>query len=103
MKILLAVDGSAWSDAAVNSVAHRPWPEGTTIKVFSCIEPVFYPTTETWMMPESYYEEVEKAGQESAWTAINKAAERLCIAHSSSVEIIREVKGGHAKDAILEE
>src|SRR5262249_28267797 len=90
-------------DVAVNSVAQRPWPVGTTIKVFSSIEPVFYSTTETWVMPESYYEEIEKAGQESAWRAVNKAAEKLCLAHGSSMEIIREVKGGHAKDAILEE
>ena len=62
MKLLLAVDGSACSDAAVNNVAHRPWPAGTTIKVFSSIEPVFNPSTETWVMPESYYQEVGKAG-----------------------------------------
>src|SRR5262245_11280770 len=103
MKILLAVDGSVYSDAAVKSVAQRPWPAGTTIKVFSSIEPVFYPTTETWVMPESYYEEVEKAGQEGAWRAVNKASEKLSQAHGSSMDIIREIKGGHAKDAILEE
>ena len=97
------MDGSAYSDAAVNSVAHRPWPAGTTIKVFSSIEPVFYPTTETWVMPESYYQEVEKAGRESAKEAVNKVAESLRKMQGSPVEIIPEIKDGHAKDAILDE
>jgi nucleotide-binding universal stress UspA family protein len=35
MKLLLATDGSEFSVAAVRSVASRPWPEGTQVKVIS--------------------------------------------------------------------
>lgn len=103
MKVLLAVDGSTYSEAAANAVARRPWPAGTTIKVFSSIEPVFYPTTDTWVMPESYYEEMEKAGREAAEQAVGKAVEILRAAPASPIEVTTEIRDGHAKDAILEE
>lgn len=37
MKILLAVDGSACSDAAVAAVARRPWPAGSEIKLLFAV------------------------------------------------------------------
>ena len=39
MKILLAVDHSAASEAAVSAVALRPWPSGTTVEVLGVVEP----------------------------------------------------------------
>ena len=39
MKILLAIDASAASEAAVNHVASRPWPAGATVEVLSVVEP----------------------------------------------------------------
>ena len=38
MKILLAVDGSPCSDAAVEEIARRPWPEGSSVKVLTAYE-----------------------------------------------------------------
>jgi len=38
MKILLGVDGSTRSLAAVNKIARRVWPAGTQVKVLSAIE-----------------------------------------------------------------
>jgi nucleotide-binding universal stress UspA family protein len=35
MKLLVATDGSEFSVAAIRSVASRPWPQGTRIKVIS--------------------------------------------------------------------
>ena len=35
MKILLAVDGSPCSTAAIAEVARRPWPDGSSIKVLT--------------------------------------------------------------------
>jgi nucleotide-binding universal stress UspA family protein len=39
MKLLLATDGSKYSEAAVRSVTERPWPKGTKIKLVSVIVP----------------------------------------------------------------
>jgi nucleotide-binding universal stress UspA family protein len=48
MKILLAVDGSEYSAAAVEAVTTRPWPSGTMVRVLTAIEPVVPPATELW-------------------------------------------------------
>jgi nucleotide-binding universal stress UspA family protein len=37
-KILLATDGSEFSERAARSIAERPWPAGTEIEVFSVVE-----------------------------------------------------------------
>jgi nucleotide-binding universal stress UspA family protein len=39
MKVLLATDGSAHADAALNVVLQRPWPAKTEFKVISVLEP----------------------------------------------------------------
>jgi len=39
MRILVATDGSEYSTAALRSVASRPWPKGSKIKVISIPEP----------------------------------------------------------------
>jgi nucleotide-binding universal stress UspA family protein len=38
MKILLAVDSSAASQIAVDEVASRPWPQGTSVEVVSATD-----------------------------------------------------------------
>ncbi|MBX9688996.1 MAG: universal stress protein [Candidatus Obscuribacterales bacterium] len=40
MKILLATDGSANADAALDIVLYRPWEAGTKVRVISVIEPL---------------------------------------------------------------
>jgi len=39
MKILLAIDASPASDAAVSELTTRPWPAGTSVEVLSVVEP----------------------------------------------------------------
>jgi nucleotide-binding universal stress UspA family protein len=48
MKILLAIDGSEYSAAAVEEVAARPWPSGTQVRVLSAVERVVPPAAEVW-------------------------------------------------------
>jgi nucleotide-binding universal stress UspA family protein len=43
MRVLLAVDGSPGSEQAVTELQSRPWPDGTTVRVFSAFEPVVVP------------------------------------------------------------
>jgi nucleotide-binding universal stress UspA family protein len=103
MKILLAVDGSEYSDAAVKSVASRPWPAGTIVKVFAAVELPFVPTTETWALPDSYYAELEKAQAEKAQVAIDKAVKTLRESQGLVFEIITETHIGQAQSVILDE
>ncbi|HWQ35767.1 MAG TPA: universal stress protein [Blastocatellia bacterium] len=103
MKILLATDGSAYSEAAVHEVARRPWPAGTVIKVLSAVELPFIPTTETWALPESYYSELEKSEKEKAGIALSKAVEHLRTSQGTTVEILSEMHEGKAEEVILDE
>jgi hypothetical protein len=38
MRVLLAVDGSPYSETAVNEVAARVWPTGTEVQVKCSVE-----------------------------------------------------------------
>jgi nucleotide-binding universal stress UspA family protein len=49
-KILLATDGSASSEAAARSIAARPWPGGTEIRVLSVVE-FYVPTIQALFEP----------------------------------------------------
>ena len=103
MKILLAVDGSTFGDIAVDELARRPWPAGSEVKVLSVIEPPLMPTTDTWVLPDSYYEEVEQAGEDQAKAIVNKAVERLRVGETSKLEITTEIVKGYPKHAIVDE
>ncbi len=103
MKILLATDGSDYSKAAVNSVAERPWPEGSEVKIISVMEIPYAPTTETWVLPNSYYSELERVAREQAVAAVNYAVERIESGKASGLEITTKIIGGSAREAILDE
>jgi nucleotide-binding universal stress UspA family protein len=77
MRILLAVDGSEFGDAAVEEIANRAWPPGSEVHAISVIHLPFTPAPETWALPDSYYFQLEKAGRELAGSAINRAVSRL--------------------------
>src|SRR5512145_3170650 len=77
MRILLAVDGSEFSDAAVEEVANRPWPPRSEAHIISVIRLPFTPTPETQGLPDSYYSQLERAERERAGSAINRAIARL--------------------------
>jgi hypothetical protein len=96
MKILLATDGSDCSKAAVNAVAERPWPKGSKVKIISAIDVPHTPTTEGWVLPDSYYKDVEQATKAQAEAAIKDARQRLMTENVSELEIITETTSGSA-------
>jgi nucleotide-binding universal stress UspA family protein len=103
MKILLATDGSDYSKAAVNSVAERPWPQGSEVKIISAIEISYAPTTETWVLPDGYYSELERVAREQAEAAVKDAVERIESGKASGLEIITKIISGSAREMILDE
>jgi len=46
MRILLAVDGSSFGDAAVSEVVSRPWPAGSEVEVVTAFQVPLIPTPE---------------------------------------------------------
>lgn len=103
MKVLLAVDGSPCSDAAIEEVANRPWPEGTTIRVLSAFEMPLPTTPEAWALPPKYLEEIENAGRDNAKRIVDKAFEQLKRDVSKGVTVECKHTVGPPKTVILEE
>lgn len=77
MKILLAIDGSPCSDAAVAEVTRRPWPNGSMVKVITAIETPLPPAPETWAVPLNYFEEMEAALRKQGEKVVGRALEKL--------------------------
>src|SRR5262245_8884659 len=103
MKILLATDGSDYSKAAVNAVAERPWPQGSEVKIISAMEIPYAPTTEAWVLPDSYYSELDRVAREQAEAAVKDAVERIESGKASGVEISTKIISGSAGEVILGE
>jgi len=106
LKILAATDGSECSTAALRSIAQRPWPPKTAIRVISAAAP-FMPVGDVM---SSYYssqavaaaEAVEEASRKRAKEALERAAELFRGAGMSSVEV-SEALSGEPKAVILDD
>jgi nucleotide-binding universal stress UspA family protein len=102
-RVIIGVDGSVYSDAAVNEVARRPWPEGSVVKVISAVRLPFTPTVETIALPDSYYSLLEKTETEKTQTAIAGAVARLQKNEAIQPGIESEVILGDAREVMLDE
>jgi nucleotide-binding universal stress UspA family protein len=103
MKILIAVDGSSFSDLAVEEVASRPWPAGSEARVVSVVEPPLIPAVDSLTLPEAYYDELEKAGEEQAQAALDRAIGCLQSDQKDRLILTSEIVKGYPKHAILDE
>ncbi|HXG94576.1 MAG TPA: universal stress protein [Blastocatellia bacterium] len=103
MRILLAIDGSSFSDAAVKEVAERPWPLGSELKIISVVEPPLLPTVETWVPPDNYYESLERAAEDQARATVEKAADIIGRAQGDHLRVMAEIIRGHPRHVITDE
>jgi len=101
MKILVAIDDSTFSDAAITSVTERNWPEGSIFKLLSVVEP-FHPEYAGWhtnYMPVAV--EAQKELVEAAKTLVNEKVKKLTEAFGRQC-VLAEVREGYVTDTILE-
>jgi nucleotide-binding universal stress UspA family protein len=103
MKILLAVDGSPCSDAAVEEVAKRPWPEGSMIKVLTTYELPVPPTAETWALPLNYFDEMDVALGKQAQNVVDGAVQKLKSGLHESIALDGVILPGPPRTVILDE
>ena len=91
-RILVATDGSEFSEAALKSIAERPWPAGTEVKVISV------PEFALWLGDFPYFrleqvEELNKSALDAASAAVDLGKEILSRAGlrvSTNVPVERE-------------
>lgn len=103
MKILLAVDGSSCSDAAVAEVARRPWPEGSSIKVLTTYELPAPPTPEGWALPANYFEEMDVALRKQAQNIVDQAINTLKPKLNKTIALDAQIVPGPPRSVILDE
>ena len=102
MKILLAIDGSACSHAAVDEVARRPWPDGSTVKVLTALEIAPLPITpEAWALPPNYFEELDEALRQQGQNVVSSAIQKLKANKTLSVDAV--LAPGSPRAVILDE
>jgi nucleotide-binding universal stress UspA family protein len=102
MKVLVGVDGSTFSDAALEEVSQRPWPKGTEILVVHAFEPPLAATPEGWALPPNYFEELDHTLKETANSIARSAVERLSSL-DNSVKVTGKALLGSPKRVILDE
>jgi nucleotide-binding universal stress UspA family protein len=104
-KILLATDGSEFSQRAARSIAERPWPTGTEIEVMSVVE-LHLGTTQALFEPpfvdNDQLEEQRAQGMKRAEEAVTGAVEILSKSFPKVTESISVLLGG-PRAVIIEE
>lgn len=103
MRILLAVDGSPFSDAAVTEVGSRPWPRGSEVKIVSAFQVPLSATPEVWALPDQYFETLERTAREHAQAVVDAAVTNIKGHLGNSVKITGEILAGPPREAILDE
>lgn len=103
MKILLAVDGSVYSDAAVEEVVKRPWPPQSEVRVIMAAETPMMVGMEPWAPSPEYFEQLEKSVREAAKAIIDRALEKLKTIETTTVKISSQAIQGSPRQVIVEE
>lgn len=102
MKILLAVDGSVCSDAAVEAVARRPWPPESEVKVITAAEIPMPVGMEPWVVSPDYFEEMEKSVRKAAQVVLDGALAKL-KGIGKTLKISSEIIQGPPRQVIVDE
>jgi nucleotide-binding universal stress UspA family protein len=103
MRVLLAVDGSPYSDAAVNEVASRAWPEHTEVRVITAYELPLAPAPESWALPADYFEKLDQAARGHAEAVEHAVVLKLAMSLDPSVKVTGNILPGSPRSIILEE
>jgi nucleotide-binding universal stress UspA family protein len=99
MKILIAIDGSDFSQAALESVIARPWPTDTEVRVLNVVEPPSLLMGREMAGPDPEFEAVWKALREQAKDLVAKATDKL---RRSQLNASPELVEGDPKSQIID-
>ena len=91
MRVLLAVDGSRYSDAAVDQVTSRAWPPISEIRVITAYELPLASSPYTWALPADYFDKVDRAVRERAESIKHAAMLKLSGSLDSSIKITGDI------------
>jgi nucleotide-binding universal stress UspA family protein len=101
MRILIGIDGSEYSDAALDEVSRRSWPNGSQILVVNAFELPLSVTPEVWALPVDYYERLDSICREQADAIVKAAIKKLSVL-GDAVTITSKTILGPPKGVILD-
>ena len=102
MKILLAVDGSACSDAATQELAKRPWPPQTEVKVITAVEIPAPVGMEPWAVSPDF-ENLETAVRQAGQAVLDSTLPKLKTITDKTLKISSEIIQGPPAQVIVDE
>lgn len=102
MRVLLAIDGSTHSDAAVAEVAARPWPEGTDIRVLTVVHATAPLVLDPAFVLAAIHVEQTKELMQHAPDLVEAAKEQI-VRRSPGLNVSTKILEGVPKDVIVEE
>lgn len=103
MKILLAVDGSVCSDAAVEAFTRRPWPPQSEVKVITAAEMPVPVGMEPWAVSPDYFEALDKSVRRAAQVVLDSALAKLKTIEDKTLKISSEIIQGSPRQVIVDE
>ena len=102
MKVILAIDGSPHSHAALVEFAKQPWPNGTELQVLTVIHPSFPLVMDPLFLGVSAH--VQQAGElRHQAPALVEAASRLIRDAEPALTVTTKIVEGGPKDMIVQE
>jgi len=102
MRVLLPIDGSQFSEAALDEVANRPWPDGSEVRIVTAAEVPMIIGLEPWAAAPIYFEQFEGAVRDSASALVENAVTKL-KSRGTPLRISCAVLEGSPREMIVEE
>lgn len=104
MKVLLAIDGSVCSLAAVKEVATRRWPEGTIVKVLAVVTTWIPSIPDPFLIGAAMYVDLMETERKRLHKLVDTtAAELQKTKADGKLQIETMVVDGSPKEVIVEE
>jgi nucleotide-binding universal stress UspA family protein len=103
MRILIGVDGSPYSKAALEEVAKRSWPAGTEVLIVHAFELPMAPTPEAWALPPSYFEKLDNAVRTQSDAVVEAALQQLRAKVAATLKVEGRAILGSPRAVILDE
>lgn len=100
MKILLAVDGSKYGEAAAKELARRPWPAGTQVRVLSVAHGALLIADPVLALAASHVETLKEDERRAAHDVARIAGE--IAKQAPALNVSTEVLEGSPKKQIVE-
>jgi nucleotide-binding universal stress UspA family protein len=102
MKVLLAIDGSPHSHAALVEFASRPWPRGTEVQILTVVHSSIPLLLDPAFLAAAAHMEQTLDRRRDA-PALVDAAASIVRAADSNISVTTKIVDGVPKDAIVEE